>query len=133
MSLVALQHGKLLGGTTTAPGTGGERKATEAELYIMDMATKKLDWHEVVFSGVQSYTDMCIGPNGLVYGVADRKRFFVFDPVKRVVVHQEDIATKFGSTTSQQGPRVFVISPDNLNGRIYFGSGSHMYSYEVPD
>ncbi len=42
MSLVALPNGELLGGTTTAPGTGGERKATQAELYIMDMKTKKV-------------------------------------------------------------------------------------------
>ncbi|MFQ5809978.1 MAG: hypothetical protein ACE5JM_10200 [Armatimonadota bacterium] len=168
MSLVALPDDKLLGGSTTSPGTGGERKATEAELYIMDMTTKRVEWHEVVFPGVRGYTDMCLGPDGLVYGVADRTRFFVFDPAQRKVVHQEDTGEKFGSTNSQQGPRVFVISPskriymlfvkgiarvepgtfeitmlaespvpigpggDILNGRIYFGSGSHVYSYRVP-
>ncbi|MGD8238613.1 MAG: hypothetical protein PVH68_08685 [Armatimonadota bacterium] len=168
MSLVALPDDKLLGGSTTSPGTGGERKATEAELYIMDMATKRVEWHEVVFPGVHGYTDMCLGPDGLVYGVADRVRFFVFDPAQRKVIHEEDTREKFGSTNSQQGPRVFVISPskriymlfvkgvarvepgtfeitmlaespvpigpggDVLNGRIYFGSGSHLYSYAVP-
>jgi len=168
LSLVALPEGKLLGGTTTGPGTGGEKKATEAQLYIMDMATKRLEWQEVVFPGVQGYTDMCPGPNGLVYGIADRARFFVFDPVQRKVVHEEDTQATFGHSTSQQGPRVFVIAPDNttyilfvkgiaridpadfsihmlaespvpvgpggdiLNGRIYFGSGSHVYSYGVP-
>jgi len=169
MSLVALPDGKLLGGTTTSPGTGGEQKATEAELCIMDMATKRLEWHEVVFPGVQSYTDMCFGPDGLVYGVADRKLFFVFDPIRREVIHRDDTASKFGSTNSQQGPRVFVLSPEDIiymlfvkgiarvnpttfeitmlaespvpigpggdifDGRIYFGSGSHVYSYKVPD
>ena len=169
MSLVALADGKLLGGTTTSPSTGGEQKATEAELYIMDISTKKLEWHEVVFPGVQSYTDMCLGPNGLVYGVADRGSFLVFDPDTSEIVHQQDTATEFGSTNSQQGPRVFVLSPDNTiymlfvkgiarvnpktfeitmlaespvpigpggdiyNKRIYFGSGSHVYSYKVPD
>ncbi len=168
MSLVALPNGKLMGGTTTSPGTGGEKKAEQAELYIMDMATKRIEWHEVVFPGVQGYTDMCRAPNGVVYGVADRKRFFVFDPVKREVVCEEDTAVGFGPTNSQQGPRVFVLSPDGklymlfvkgvarvdlathaitmlaespvsigpggdfLEGRIYFGSGSHVYSYEVP-
>ena len=79
MALVALPGGKLLGGTTTAAGTGGEKKADQAELYIMDLATKKLEWHEVVFPGVQEYTDLCSGPKDLVYGIADRSRFFVFD------------------------------------------------------
>ena len=169
MSLVALAGGKLLGGTTTAAGTGGEKKADQAELYIMDMATKKLEWHAVVFAGVQAYTDLCTGPRGLVYGIADSSRLFVFDPAAREVVHEETIRTRFGRTISQQGPRVFVKGPDGttyvlfvkgvgridpetyevtmlaespvpigpggdiLDGRIYFGSGSHVYSYAVPD
>ena len=169
MSLVALPDGKLLGGTTTSPGTGGERKATEAELYLMDMAGKRLDWHEVVFPGVGQYTDLCPGPNGLVYGIADRRRFFVFDPAKRKVVYEQDTQDKFGLTNSQQGPRVFVLGPDQtiyvlfvkgvarvdpatfaitmlaqspvpigpggdmLDGRIYFASGSHVYSYGVSE
>ena len=169
MSLVALPDRKLLGGTTTSPGTGGEKKAKEAELYIMDMASKKVEWHEVVFPGVQAYTDMCLGSEGLVYGFADGKRFFVFDPDERKVVHEEDTEAEFGRTISHQGPRVFVPSPDGetyilfvkgiarvdppdfaiamlaespisigpggdiLNGRIYFGRGSHLYSYKLPD
>jgi len=168
MSLVALPGGKLLGGSTTSPGTGGEKKATEAELYIIDMTTKQIEWHEVVFPGVQHYTDMCLGPDGLVYGVADRTRFFVLDPIQRRVVHEQDTEATFGLTNSQQGPRVFVLDSDGTiymlfvkgiarvdplaygitmlaespvpigpggdihNGRIYFASGSHVYSYAVP-
>jgi hypothetical protein len=167
MSLVALPNGKLLGGTTTAAGTGGEKKAKEAELYIMDMATKKLDWRQVIFPKVDGYTDMCLGPGGLVFGFADRKRFFVFDPDKRKVVHEQSTEAEFGTTVSHQGPRVFVTNPDGviyilfvngiarldpatfkitmlakspvsvgfggdyLDGRIYFGRGSHLYSYRV--
>ncbi|MFA5189513.1 MAG: hypothetical protein WC740_02245 [Verrucomicrobiia bacterium] len=116
MSLAALPNGKLLGGTTTSAGTGGERKTTEAHLYIMDMTTKKLDWHAAVFPGAQGYTDLCAGPNGLVFGVADQKRFFVFDPAARKVVHEQDLAAEFGPTTSQQGPRVFVTDG---KGRYY--------------
>ncbi len=168
MSLAALPDGKLLGGSTTGAGTGGEKKAKQAELYIMDLATKKLDWHEPVFPGVQGYSDMCPGPRGLIYGVADYKRFFVFDPAKRKVVHEQDTSATLGSTNSQQGPRIFVrdpkgtvymlfrkgiarVEPDTFKitmlaespvsigpggdyheGRIYFGSGSHVYSYKVP-
>ncbi len=169
MSLAPLPDGKLLGGTTTSAGTGGEQKAREAELYIMDMETKRLDWHAAVFAGAQGYTDMCSGPNGVVYGVVDRRRFFVFDPGASRVVHRKELGAEFGPTTSQQGPRVFVTAPDGavyilftkgiaivepetyairllaespvpigpggdiLNGRIYFGSGSHVYSYRVPE
>lgn len=169
MSLVALPGGKLLGGTTTSPGTGGEKRATEAQLYILDMPTKRLEWHEAVLPGVQGYTDMVLGPNGLVYGMADRTRFFVFDPATRKVIHQQNTADTLGPSCSQQGPRVFVQTPDQkiymlfvkgiarvdprtfeiqlvapspvpiglggdyLDGRIYFGRGSHVYSYRLPE
>lgn len=164
-SLAALAEGKLLGGTTTSAGTGGEKKAEQAELYILDMATKKLEWHEAVLPGVQHYTDLCLAPAGLIYGFADNGRFFVFDPAKREVTHQFDARAHFGPTASGQGPRVFITAPDGtiyvlfgkgiatvepatfeikllaespvpiglggdiLDGRIYFGSGSHLYSY----
>ena len=169
MSLVAIANGKLLGGSTTGAGTGGEQKAEEAELYVMDMATKTVEWHEVLFPGAQSYTDMCYSPGGVVYGFVDRNHFFVFDPETLKVIHEANTEAEFGVTTSQQGPRVFVKGPDGaiyvlfvkgiarvnadtydiemvsespvpiqaggdyLDGRIYFASGSHVYSYRVSD
>ncbi len=169
MSLAALPDGKLLGGTTTAAGTGGEKKAKEAQLYLMDMATKQIKWHKAVFPGVQDYTDLCPGPGTLVFGLADRKRFFVFDWAKRKVVHEEIVSERFSLSTSAQGPRAFVRGPgdaiyilflkgivrldpatfkltmvaespvpvacggDYLDGRIYFASGSHLYSWKVPE
>ncbi len=169
LSLAALSDGKVLGGSTTAAGTGGEQKAKQAELYVLDLASKKIEWHQAVFPGVQGYTDLCPGPRGLVYGVADQRRFFVFDPSERKVVHEQDTSETLGNTVSHQGPRVFVRGPegavymlfakgiarvdpktfkiellaespvpinlggDCLDGRIYFGHESHVYSYKVPD
>jgi len=54
---------------------------------------------------------MCLGPDGLIYGITDFKKFFVFDPVKRVVVHQQNVETSFGRTTSAQSPRIFIVGP----------------------
>ena len=106
MSLVALPGGKLLGGTTTQPGTGGEKKANEAELYVMDLATHRVEWHQAVFPGAQDYTDLYRAPSGLIYGFADRTRFFVFDAETRKVVHEADTGAEFGPCVSHQGPRV---------------------------
>jgi hypothetical protein len=116
ISLAPLPKGRLLGGSTTAPGTGGEKKSEEAELYILDMAGKKIEWHKPVLPGVQEYTDLCIGPDGLAYGFADRTKFFVFDPIRREILHKEQTETAFGKTVYQQGPRVFVRGP---NEEIY--------------
>jgi len=168
MSLAALPEGKLLGGSTTGAGTGGEKKAEQAELYIMDLASKRVEWHEAVFPGAQSYTDLCPGPDSLAFGFADYRRFFVFDAAERKVIYDEDTGAGFGSTNSQQGPRTFVRTPagaiyilfvkgiaqldpetfkitmvaespvsigpggDYLDGRLYFASGSHIYSFELP-
>ena len=165
MSLIALADGNLLGGSTTNAGTGGEQKADEAELFLMDLETRRVRWREVVFPGAQSYTDLCPGPDGVIYGVVDQERFFAFDPDSREVVRSERTAESYGLTARQQGPRVFVTTPagsvymlfvrgivrvnpsdhsltmlaaspvpvsfggDWLNGRIYFGSGSHVYSF----
>ena len=103
-ALVALADGQLLGGTTTAAGTGGEKKAEQAELYILDMATKKVHWHEAVFPGVQEFTAMCAGPNGLVFGIADHSRWFVFDPAARKVVHEENVIATIRSHRLAAGP-----------------------------
>jgi len=116
MSMVALPGGKLLGGTTTSPGTGGEKKAKEALLYIMDLATRHVEWQKVLIPDAQSYSDMRLGPDGLVYGMTDRKNFFVFDPVNRKVIHQEEVESRFGPGTAKDSPRIFVSGP---KGEIY--------------
>lgn len=166
-SLAVLPNDKLIGGTTTSPGTGGEKKAAVAELYILDMGNRQIEWHEAVLPGAQEYTDLCSLKNGLVFGIADTTQFFVFDPVQRTVIHREDMSAGFGATCYQQGPRVFVIAGDGrmymlfrkgialvnpdtyaitmiaespvpiqvggdiVDGRLYFGNGSHLYSYQL--
>jgi len=103
ISLLALPGRKLLGGTSHAKG---------AELYVMDMGTKKIEWHAVVFPGMTMIYDLCPGPDGLVYGIADKKLFFVFDPIRRKVVYKQDTVDEFGGVRWQQGPRAFVLGPD---------------------
>ncbi len=168
MALLDLPDGKLLGGTTIAAGTGGQVKASLAELYIMDLATGAIEWHEPLIADARNYTTLCHAPDGLVYGVVDNDQFFVLDPAKREIVHQQALEAEFGRTNGQQGPRVFINAPDGaiymlfrkgiaqintetheitmliesplpigpggdiLDGRIYFASGSHLYSWEIP-
>ena len=151
-----------------SPGTGGETKAKQAELYLLDQATKRIQWRAPLIPAAQGYTDLCLGPDGLVWGFADRTVFFVFDPATRKIVHQRSIAADFTATVSHQGPRVFVRGPkgevyallvraicriepqdwqfkllakspvplsaggDICQGRIWFASGSHLYSYRLP-
>lgn len=115
-SLVALPDGNLVGGTSREPALGGVRRVEVAELFIMEFATREVVWSAPLLDGVARYTEMMVGPDGNVFGIADRRRFFVFDPQERVIVHEADLEEEFGLTASNQGPQVFVQAPD---GRIF--------------
>jgi len=65
---------------------------------------------------VERYSDLIATPEGIVFGIADRTLLFVFDPARRTVVHQENLEEQLGLSVHQQGPRIFVPSPD---GRIF--------------
>jgi hypothetical protein len=116
MSLAVLPDRKLLVGTTIEPGTGGAVKAKVAELFIMDIDSKQIEWHEPVLPNVHDYIDMCVGPQGLVFGFADRKRFLVFDPKTRKILAEKNIEPELGPTNIGQQIRTFVSAPD---GAIY--------------
>lgn len=166
-SLVALPGGDLVGGTTTAPGTGGERLADEAELFVFDWENREVVWREAIVPGVQRLNEVVLGPDGLVYGIATDATLFVFDPEAREIVHEESLE-EYGRPAGSQAPRSMVLGPDGTiymlftgaivtltpgsfehekladsptpisagvvlhDGRIYFSSRSHLWSYEVP-
>ncbi len=116
MSLVALPDGTVLCGSSNAPGTGGETKVDVAELFILDLATRRMTWHAPIVPGAPCYLDLALGQNGIVYGMADDHRFFAFDPRTRTLVHEEDTTESFGPLGYQQGQRKLVASPD---GTLY--------------
>ena len=115
VALIELPKGRLLGGTTIAPGTGGETLAKEAELYVMDLASRKIVWREVIVPGTPTIRDLLLGPDGLVYGIAQGPVFFVFDPASRKVVHKRKL-TQYGKAAGGQAPRILALGPDK---RIY--------------
>lgn len=110
MSMTALDHTRVLAGTTTAPGTGGLKKAKEAVLYLFDAKNLKPVWQENVLPGTQTYSDL-YKSGKYVFGIADSKLFFVFDPVKRSIIYKEAIPDALGPVVTVQSPRVFVKNP----------------------
>lgn len=118
-SIVALDDNTILAGTTTQPGTGGEKKAHLAELYTLDLANHKITWHAPLLPGTQEYTDLAPAPNGLVYGVADAHLFFVFDPKSHTITHQFDTTPTLGTTAHEQGPRLFIQPGDGTTYLLF--------------
>ena len=167
-AMVELSNGMLLGGTTVAPGTGGVTKATDSsELFLMDANTHEVRWRGAPVPGAKTITDLMVGTDGLVYGLADRVDLFVFNPNNRQVVSVNRFSKDLGPSVYAQGTRAFVKGADGsiyvllyngigkvdakahtvsrvvsspvritvggaaANGRIYFGSNNHLYSWKA--
>ena len=107
----------LLGGTTVAPGTGGVTKATDSsELFLMDANTHEVRWRGAPVPGAKTITDLMVGTDGLVYGLADSVDLFVFNPNNRQVVSVNRFSKDLGPSVYAQGTRAFVKGAD---GSIY--------------
>lgn len=163
-SMTTLKNGNILGGTTTAPGTGGEKKAHLAYLYEIDPLGKELKWTDSFLPNVQDYSDLVSREDGLVYGIADFTTFFVFNPYSREIVHQQHFGRELGRAVASQSPQIFVQGEEDVfvllqkgiyrinentfelelvqytpqpittggacvKGRIFYISGSHLFSY----
>lgn len=112
LSLTNLPGGRILSGTNIY-SDAGVRKRDEAELYIMDLGQHKIEWRGAVIPKATRYNDL-VYMNGYVFGIADRKIFFVFDPDKKKLLKSINLKEKFGSEISySQGQRVLVPGPDN--------------------
>lgn len=167
MALAALPNGDLIVGTTTAAATGGTAVATEAMMYRLDWATRRVTARWTPLPQLQAINDLIVGPDGLVYALAKPDHFFVLDPRTGDVVHQEQITT-YGPITGMQAPRTMALGPDGgiyvcyrdaiarfepgtfahrqiarpptpitagiviRDGRLYFGSGANLWSYQFP-
>lgn len=134
-ALLELPGGKVLGGTTIAPGTGGEVMADEAMLYTLDVSAGKVVSKFAPVEGAVEIRDMVLGYDGLVYGIArmitegmftpDQIWFhtwrgipvlFVYDPSTGQVLHREDLGIYTSSMGGVQSPGI-LAAPGN--GRIY--------------
>ena len=114
-AIAALPNGDLIVGTTIRPATGGTGTAEEAVVYRLDWSTRKIVDRWTPVSDLESITDLIVGPDGLVYGLASPNHFFVLDPDTGELMHHEEI-TEYGNTTGMQAPRTMVLGPD---GGIY--------------
>ena len=167
-AMIELSNGMLLGGTTVAPGTGGVTKATDSsELFLVDANTHEVRWRGAPVPGAKTITDLMVGADGLVYGLADSVDLFVFNPNNRQVVSVNRFSKDLGPSVYAQGTRAFVKGADGsiyvllyngigkvdtkahtvsrvvsspvritvggaaANGRIYFGSNNHLYSWKA--
>lgn len=114
VALLALEDGNLLGATTTRPGTGGERRASEAELYLFDWNTKTILWHEALLENNDGFVDIIFGPDEkLIFGITEDSRFFVFDLNTRKIIHEISLSS-YGRPSGSQAARIMQLAKDGM-------------------
>ncbi len=114
-ALVGLPGGDVLVGTTTEASTGGIASATAAMVYRLDLKTRKITGRWTLEPATRAVRDLILGPDGLVYGLAEGNRLFVFDPKHNEFVHDAEL-TGYGRVSGGQAPRSMALGPD---GKIY--------------
>jgi hypothetical protein len=89
ITLKRLPDGNLVGGTSIEAPGGGHPTATEAELFILDWATRRPVFRMVPVPGDTNVVSIEVAADGRVYGLSGNSTFFVFDPQSRTIVHRE--------------------------------------------
>lgn len=118
-TLIELPDGLLLGGTTTAPGTGGEQapEGESARIFLFDPArtADRVRWSSVPVPGARVITDLLRTADGLVWGIADSHVLFALDPARRTLVRGPRDFSSTGRSVFAQGTRA-LLSGGNENG-----------------
>jgi hypothetical protein len=115
-AMVDLPDGDVLVGTSTRPPTGGgEGTAQTALIYRLDLQTHTIKARWPLRPDTPAVRDMVLAPDGLVYGLAEPSRLFVFDPIKGEILFDEAIIG-YGPASGYQSPRCMSVGPD---GHIY--------------
>ncbi len=114
-SMAALPDGALIVGTTTRAATGGTAVAEAAMIYRLDLETRTVTDRWTIEPPTAAVRDLIVPDDGLVYGLTNDSRLFVFDPENGEFIHDEEIA-EYGNVTGSQAPRTMAIGPD---GAIY--------------
>lgn len=154
--------GMVCGGSSTEGGGGAHILQNDAEIFLWDYKTRKKVFSIVAVPGTQSVSDLILGPDKMIYGLADQY-IFVFDPVKREIIHVEEsiygqpafnalTLSPKGNVLALLGSDVVEILPETyetksiahyseqitagvviVGGSMYFGCKSHLIGFKLPE
>jgi streptogramin lyase len=110
VTTLAVWRNLIMGGSTISGGGGSHPTQKDAEIFLWNPETRKLEFEAIPVPGASSIYNLLAAPNGLVYGIADRT-MFIFDPDARTVTHRQ--ALPFPGRTIENA---MALGPD---GRIW--------------
>ena len=162
-SLAYIEKYDLIAAGSSIRGGGGTRAIEkEARFILWDPKEEKKVFETVPVSEARTILSLAATPKGLVYGITDNEKVFIFDPERREVRKVFDLGLKRPLDVSlQMGPdgllyglaqemiffiesgkdQVFplakppvpITSGMAISGRmIYFGSHAELYEFEIP-
>ena len=149
-------------GSSVRGGTGTRAVEKEAKLMLWDPKEERKIFEIIPVPGAKTILSLATAVDGMVYGITDNEKVFVFDPGKREVTKIFDLGFKEPREISLQlGPdlrlyglakeAIFSIDPRNdyvslvavppvpidsgmaMEGKkIYYGSGANLWEFEIP-
>jgi len=152
----------IAGGGSILGGTGTHAVEKEAKLMLWDPKEEKKIFETTPVPGAKIILSLAVTVEGLLYGITNNGKVFVFDPEKREIRKVFDLGFKEPREISLQlGPdlrlyglakeAIFSIDPGSdqvslvtkppvpihsgmamLGRKIYFGSGANLWEYELP-
>ncbi len=162
-SLAYIEKLGLLAIGSSVRGGGGTRAIEKvARLGLWDPKEEKKVFETTPVSGAKTILSLAVTLDGMLYGITDNEKLFVFDPERREI--KKILTLEFEKpleVSLQLGPdgrlyglakeAIFMIDPKwdqiSLIGKplfpitsgmairghkIYYGSGAHLYEFEIP-
>jgi hypothetical protein len=152
----------IAGGSSIRGGTGTHAIEKEAILMLWDPKEEKKIFEVVPVPEAKTILSLAATIEGLLYGITNNEKVFVFDPERREVKKIIDLGFKEPREISLQlgvdqrlyglaKEAIFFIDPRNdqvslvmkppvpiysgmaiLGRKIYFGSGANLWEFEIP-
>jgi outer membrane protein assembly factor BamB len=162
-SLAYIEKSDLIaGGGSILGGTGTHAVEKEAKLMLWDPKEEKKIFEIIPVPEAKTILSLAVTIDGILYGITNNERVFVFDPEKKEIRKVFDLGFKEPREISlRPGPdlrlyglakeAIFFIDPGNdrvslltkpavpiqsgmamLGRKIYFGSDANLYEFEIP-
>jgi hypothetical protein len=152
----------IAGGSSIRGGTGTHAIEKEAKLILWDPKEERKIFEIVPVPEAKAILSLAVTVDGMLYGITNNEKIFVFDSDKREIKKVFDLGFKEPREISLQlGPdlrlyglakeAIFFIDPRNdqislvlsppipihsgmamLGRKIYFGSGANLWEFEIP-